>query len=440
MSERVLILDDDEDFNTLLTQVFTQGGFGVVSRKDPREALKLLQEEAFDIVISDHLMPTLSGLQFIHELRTFNKDIPIIIVSGHVQEDTIRLYIKEGICGLFLKPLNIFSLMRKTREVLKQGPGKFSNREDVLEVREGGSNSNIGFPFKSFPCLAPIAARFARNLYEARAFSKSLLLIGPAGTHFGAIAEDLVALSDVENEKLAVLDPEDEHSGDSLLKWMEEYAKRGVQRVTLLCMDITALKPEAAATLLSISRGSFLDESVTMEIRLLLCAHDLPDQLYASGDIDESIYMAAGLSEVMVPPLGEVSEDIPGITSQILIANDIREELLEDAMAYIVGQQWPGNYEQLENTLVFASELSSGETIGVSEIIAAHRFEGIHPFKALPSSLGRMLEDDSRGYARAVLALSGNDAGRAAEILGVSAERLGALTATGSETEPPSSN
>src|SRR5690554_2503991 len=126
MAKKILILDDDDDFNVLLTDVFSQADYDVTSLEDPRKALELIGKKEFDLIVTDHHMPGLSGAEFVRQVKADKPEVPIIMVSGYLDNDTIRGLIREGVVGIFLKPLNIFSLLKKTAEIL-QGKIKSSS-------------------------------------------------------------------------------------------------------------------------------------------------------------------------------------------------------------------------------------------------------------------------------------------------------------------------
>ena len=111
MAYSVLILDDDADFNSLLTDIFEQADYEVTSLLDPLEAVDVFREKHFDLVVADHKMPCMSGAECMKVIKEMKPEVPVIMVSGYLENDTIRELISEGVGGVFLKPLNIFSLL-----------------------------------------------------------------------------------------------------------------------------------------------------------------------------------------------------------------------------------------------------------------------------------------------------------------------------------------
>ena len=104
MSYSVLILDDDVDFNSLLTDIFEQADYVVTSLTDPLGAVDVFRDTEYDLVVTDHKMPEMTGSEFMKVIKDIKPSVPVIMVSGYLENDTIRELISEGVGGVFLKP------------------------------------------------------------------------------------------------------------------------------------------------------------------------------------------------------------------------------------------------------------------------------------------------------------------------------------------------
>jgi DNA-binding NtrC family response regulator len=122
MPNKILIVDDDDDFRGLLADVFTQAGYEVTAANSAQRALGEFAEDTFDAVVTDHNMPEMTGEELIQNIRETEPDIPIILVSGYLNQDLIQ-NLKNVNTEIFHKPLNVISLLRKTEEKLS-GAGK----------------------------------------------------------------------------------------------------------------------------------------------------------------------------------------------------------------------------------------------------------------------------------------------------------------------------
>ena len=198
MAYRILILDDDTDFNSLLTDIFEQADYLVTSLEDPHKAVDVFENQDFDLVVTDHKMPEMTGAEFAKIIKKMKPEVPVIMVSGYLENDTIRELIGEGVGGVFLKPLNIFSLLQRTAELIDDT--KQTQQSDSLKADVAVVENSLGFNFHSFPCKSQTTINFAERLYNLRHFASTLSLIGGSGTHFRQICEDIAGFYESEKE------------------------------------------------------------------------------------------------------------------------------------------------------------------------------------------------------------------------------------------------
>ena len=79
---RILVIDDDEIMNAMVVQMLKEAGHKAKGATDGRRGLKLLDAQPFDLIVTDIVMPEIEGLEMIQVIRTINKTIPIIAISG----------------------------------------------------------------------------------------------------------------------------------------------------------------------------------------------------------------------------------------------------------------------------------------------------------------------------------------------------------------------
>lgn len=103
---RLLYLDDDESMLLLMTTLLSRAGFSVVGTDDSRQALAAVRDEptGFDVVIADHNLPGRAGLEVARELRSFNSELAVVLVSGYVDERLRTDAAKAGIPLVLEKP------------------------------------------------------------------------------------------------------------------------------------------------------------------------------------------------------------------------------------------------------------------------------------------------------------------------------------------------
>jgi len=123
-SERILLLDDDQDLISALEKLFTRLGYTVTSFVDSPLALKTFRNapNTFDLVITDQLMPKMNGTEFIREVKKIRPRLPVILCSGFEGEGLLNRVPqdldKAGVSAFFRKPFDTVEICRGIREVL----------------------------------------------------------------------------------------------------------------------------------------------------------------------------------------------------------------------------------------------------------------------------------------------------------------------------------
>lgn len=434
MSKRILILDDDADFNNLLTDIFSQADYEVVSERDPMEALNRFKQENFDLIVTDQKMPGLSGEEFIREVKAVNGHIPIIMVSGYLDNDTIRDLIQQGVGGVFLKPLNVFSLLKRTAAILEEaetGTGPEAAEEAVRQAGAKGSDyqHSLPFEFSTYPCRSEKTEEFARKLYSLRNFKTNLVFIGEKGAPFVHACEDMQNF-ETGRKELFVYVQADDMAEQTLKHHLEQASADGMDRMTFVILDTTALLEESRKLVSQITRREGLFEEAAVSVRLIFCLHDDVDNLYDSGMIDDDLYLLLGTSEVRFPALRDIPEDLPHLAQALLQeqaekqGTETEPRLNKDARSLLRDQEWPGDYAELEALMHRIALQVVQPNIGAAEIEAVLRREKTTDSLAQVSDLRSHLEQYAGDYAAAALTLLRNNEEQAADFLKIDAVRL----------------
>ena len=118
-SERLLVVDDEPFLTEMLEIGLGRLGYAVTTANDPTEALKLFEQDprSFDAVISDQIMPKLSGMALLGQLRAIRPDVPFILCTGFSDGATEETAIAAGADAFFVKPVPTERLAEKIREL-----------------------------------------------------------------------------------------------------------------------------------------------------------------------------------------------------------------------------------------------------------------------------------------------------------------------------------
>ena len=437
MSKKILILDDDVDFNTLLTDVFNQAEYEVISAHDPQEALNLIKEEPVDVIVTDQRMPNLSGVEFFREIRSIHENLPIIMVSGYLDSDTMRDLINNGVNGIFLKPLNIFSLLKRTSELLEESETSRSGGRDdsVISKSEGPEYNNaLGFTFQSFPCKATESADFAKKLYSLRNFKSNLLIVGDKGAHFEQICEDIRSFAKDVKEELTYLKGKKFIETEILALFKARIAEN-VGRITAVILDTVNLDESDIEMIFKIAQKEAPFDEIEAPVRFVFCLQDELDKLYDDGSIDEDFYIFLGTSEVKIPRIRDCKEDISLLAQSIIFEyakkneSDVILNIDPGGLEYLESHEWPENFTELKQTIIGAINYTDSSVISYDDLCLASKLKGEKP-KVKFSELESYLREARDEYAQAVIRLCHGDINKAAKTLGVDPEKIEAFIKT----------
>lgn len=113
MSEKILLVDDEEDYINTLAERMRARGMDVSTTTSPKEALKMVEEGSFDAVVLDLLMPEMNGLEALNIMKQKNPDLQVILLTGHATVEKGIEAMKSGAMDLIEKPADLKTLTEK---------------------------------------------------------------------------------------------------------------------------------------------------------------------------------------------------------------------------------------------------------------------------------------------------------------------------------------
>ncbi len=423
MAYSVLILDDDADFNSLLTDIFEQADYIVTSIEDPIEAVEVFRDTDYDLVVTDHKMPGMTGAEFMKTIKGMKREVPVIMVSGYLENDTIRELISDGVGGVFLKPLNIFSLLERTAELIEEAKKLHKSAEgseETLGAEDAGQHAKLGFSFRSFPCKAQASLQFAERLYGLRNFKSTLSLIGERGTRYRAICEDIRGFYDSPTEHFIYLSA-GSFDGDQVRSLIETANKAGAERITCVLLDVETMSEEQKKLATSLAKGEGLFDGETIPLRTIFCVSGDLDSLFDEALIDENLYILMGTAEVKIPALRECAHDIPVIAQQLVVDIARSQQLAsvprfdKSAREMLQSQPWHGNFEELSEAVRKVMDAKPGDILGKAALSVALENSSVATPRARAIAY---LSGQQVDYARAAFILFKGDRTKVANFFG----------------------
>ncbi len=216
VNRRVLVADDDPFYREIASATLVDAGFDVVTAGDGREALEVVAATSPDLAIVDVLMPELTGIQFLTHVRSGGQQrhIPVIVITGHDDTESIGKAYEAGATSFLAKPLNWPLFVQHVNFVLKAGRAEADLR-DAIRTAEFLSD------LKS-RVVSVLVGEFQAPLRTAQGMAELLRkeVYGPLGHRiYSEYAEDLhKSLDQLNSIQLKMMNSSRVMSAELLLK------------------------------------------------------------------------------------------------------------------------------------------------------------------------------------------------------------------------------
>lgn len=424
MSHKILILDDDADFNKLLTNIFSKAKepYEISPCQDPQKAIALIENGNFDLVVTDHRMPNITGFEFTRRVLEKKPNMPIIMVSAFVDPDTIRQLVNMGICGIFLKPLNVFSLLERTKFILEH-----NSREEVFGKK---SNILVSHTLSTYPCKSLRSIELAGNLQKHSKSGSSFVMVGRKGAPFDELYDDFMNMEVNKNRNAIKVDWNDLDVSALKLKVALLRSDRADNilyvKFPVIGIETSPVNIELLAEVLK-KNQEWIDPNVR-NFKPIYMLEESPDVLLDKNIINDSLYLLFGASEVRIPSLEEVKDELRYLVNNLLerIKKEKKFENLkieDSAMDLLLNKKWTRDYRELYETL--SESAKSSGTISIEEIRSL-----LEPDEndLLKDSFKEYLNDRRRDYAQCLFILNDLDIVKTLKILGIDKGTLNKLT------------
>jgi len=372
---RVLVVDDEPDLRAAVAATFAEASrHDCVVAADGVEALERVKQGDINLVLTDLMMPRMDGARLLQELRRFNPEIPVMMMTSHGSIDSAVGLLRNGAYDYITKPFKMEELLQRVGNALE----KLELLEEVKQLRSltsqpRGTQELVG--------RSEAMVRMLKQLPSIARSDASVIILGESGTgkevvaraihtlspraarpfvpvHCGALPESLL-----ENELFG-------HARGAYTDARADYAGlfKEADTGTLFLDEVSEISVATQVKLLRFLQekeyrplGSTRTQKVS--VRVVSASNKDLKRAIAEDKFREDLYYRLNIIPITLPPLRERKEDIPLLVSHFLAR--IRREFdhpVESfsplAMQKLMSYDWPGNIRELENKVQALSETS----------------------------------------------------------------------------------
>jgi len=436
---RILVVDDHPQARESMSDVLRQAGYSVHCCASAKAAVKLLEEDSFDLVITDLRMPGMSGLELIRHVQEHGVGVQVVMVTAHASVASAVEAMRHGAFDYIEKPFRADQLEQLAQRAIEHGHRLDCERKLSCAASE------------TAPCMVGSSEKM-RLLKERVACvagtSETVLIMGETGTGKELVARSVHAQSRRAAAPLVSLNCPvlSEHLLESELFGHRRGAFTGADADrtgrfqladggTLLLDEITEIDLPLQAKLLRVLQEKTFEpvgssETISVDVRVLATTNrDLREEVQAGG-FREDLYYRLNVLPILVPPLRERREDVPALIDHFLERAAQRLgtslcRLTRDTQQLLAEYHWPGNVRELENIVTRASVLGGGEAVSADQVRPWLIGEGREDQPAQAEvPVGLSLQEMERKMIEATLERFGGHRSKTAEALGIGLRTL----------------
>jgi DNA-binding NtrC family response regulator len=413
----ILIVDDDHQMQTALKEAISRVGFEAILAGDGQEALHLLTQSSFSMIVTDMRMPKMDGLSLLKEIRRKIGHIPILVITGFgTIQDAVEV-MKEGASDYLLKPFSFEALITKIQTLMErihQERGFLTENQkmlQVLKIAEEVSTSDTSILIYGESGTGK--ELLARTIHKkSRRNRKPLVAINCA-----AIPDSLMESELFGHEKGAFTGASEKKIGKF------EFANQG----TVLLDEIGEMSLNLQAKLLRVLQEREINrvggnQAIPIDIRVIATTNRDLYKESLEGKFREDLFYRLNVFPLHIPPLRERPEDIILLSHHFLknFSSMLGKNLkgfTTQAINFLVARSWRGNIRELQNTIQRSAHLSKEALVDISDFMIEEE-----PSPVL-SSPGKIRELEKDMILKTLKEVNGNKT-QAAKILGVSVRTI----------------
>jgi len=431
---KILVVDDEKIAVKNLEHILKKEGYTVTGTESGSNALKLLEEQQFDVVLTDLRMEKIDGLHILKKCHDLQPDTEVIMITGYATLESAVEAMKKGAFHYIAKPFKLDLVRNVVKEAVEKVKLKRENRtlRDQIENFQGKVK---------IITQDPTMQRLLETAKQISPTDCNVLLTGESGTgkevfaryihlhskraegpffaiNCGAFTEELLSNELFGHEKGAFT------GAVATKKGLVEMASGG----TLFLDEITEMPPSMQVKLLRVIQEREVlrvgeTNPVKVDVRFIAATNRDIHEAIKKGSLRHDLYFRLNVVSLFIPPLSERRDDITILSYYFLnkytalMKKEIRE-ISPEVIAILQGYDFPGNVRELENIIERGVALANSSSVEIAHLPEDLKVISIKTFRKKKGKIPS-LEDQEVAYIQWVLKEVGGNKTTAAQILGI---------------------
>jgi two-component system, NtrC family, response regulator HydG len=386
MSNRILVIDDDQDLCKVLSNFLKKSGFDVEVCYKAEDGLKLLREDSFELILCDYRLPDMTGLEALQKIKILSPDSAVIIITGYSDVRTAVETFRYGANDYVTKPLYPDELLVTVKETIQKirekNLAKSGQTTSPTKKEETQKEQVPGFIFGTSDASKTVQ----KHIELIGPTDMSVLIIGETGTGKEFVSNSIHKNSTRADKPFIAIDcgalPK-ELAGSELFGHVKgsftgaiadkvgsfELANGG----SIFLDEIGNLSYDNQVKLLRVIQERKIKrigghKDISIDVRIITATNENLADAIKEGRFREDLYHRINEFKITLLPLRERKNDILTFSEHFLkLANISLNKTVkgfsDEVMHHFMNYQWYGNLRELNNVVKRAVLLTSGEKV-----------------------------------------------------------------------------
>lgn len=434
---RILVVEDEKSMREVLTMLLEEEGYDIVSVPDGQEGIELINDNIFDIVITDIRMPKADGFEVLRKVKEVLPEALVVMITAFGTTESAIEAMKQGAYDYIHKPFKIDEIRLVIRKALEKK--KLSEEISLLrdKVQSSFRLENIIGKSAKMQELFKLIPRVAQS-------NSNVLITGESGSGKELVASALHSLSLRRDKNLVSINCASFPEGlleSELFGHMKGsftgavYNKQGLFEIAdggiIFLDEIGEMPLTIQPKLLRVLENSTFRRvggvtDIKVDVRVISATNKDIVEAVRSGRFREDLFYRLNVVPVNIPPLRERKDDIPLLVEYFLNKYAKNEKKISpDALKVLMNYHWKGNIRELENIIERIVLLTDKKLITDDDIPEDIYFKSGKP-DTLPEigesdiNLEEIVEKIERDYLTKALEKANGIKTDAAKLLGLS--------------------
>jgi DNA-binding NtrC family response regulator len=367
MAKNILIIEDEETLRESLKRIFLKDDYSVDTADSAEEAINLIETGSYDVIISDIILPRISGIELLNRLHEELPEQIFIVMTAYASVETAVKALRAGAYDYIMKPIVHEELKQVVRNAIRQ---RQLQTENVLLRREIGKT----YDFSSIIGISPELKSVIEEVRKIADTRSNVLLLGETGTGKELFARVIHRNSSRKAMPFIPINcsviPENlleselfGHVKGSFTgavtskKGLFEEANGG----TVFLDEIGDINLSFQIKLLRVLEDQIVrpvgsTKTLKVDLRLITATNEDLDTEIREGRFREDLYYRINAITINIPSLRSRQEDVPLLVKHFLdkysqeLGKEV-EDITEEALKYLMNYHWPGNIRELQNVV-----------------------------------------------------------------------------------------